>query len=301
MPVAMCNERKNNMNVSKKLSRKKHRAIFCLILLIPLLFGQVQTAEGCTASASKQAHIEVPALWEDGDKSPPKIATPRIRWEEAMRLADMRELEDTAKRAAEMTTGVFTPTTPVPWENRLIASLPSNAFESCIGTFKAPSLGITQEIWWSFEQYHTDHPSRMCIWAYSGLPGEPEYATMLYDHNYQTGALLAGLPLNAPVTLEMDWGTYHYQLIGSEIANDDLNARNTVDKVIARRVNSASTSFYGEFFSPSHPNGCVGDANHRSEQNNGELWFVTCWPLNSLPGKQRLVMRFQNIDGPLLT
>lgn len=292
------------MNVSKKLSRKKHKIIFCLILLaLPLLFGQVQTAEGYTVGTAKQTPSKTPTIWENDDKLQPKIVTPRIQWEEAMRLTDIAELEDTAKRAraAKMAAaGVFAPMTPVPWKDRSTASLPPNSFESRIGTFKAPSLGITQEIWWSFEQYNTDYPSRMCIWAYSGLPGEPEYATMLYDHNYQTGALLASLPPNVPVILEMDWGTYHYQLIGSEIANDDLNARNTVDKTIARRVDSAYTSFHGEFFSPSHPNGYVGDATHRSEQNNGELWFVTCWPLNSLPGKQRLIMRFQNIDGPLL-
>lgn len=294
---------RKNERTEKKLNRQK-RTRFTLVLyaiLTAVILTPGPAAVTAWAAAMPAHSRTCPSLWDATAETVP-IYTPTIHWEEAQRISDLAELEATyaaasAARAAK--DAVPSPIAFVPWEERDSVFAQNIGRDSIIGTFSGP--GIYQTVQWGFEQSITDDPAKICLWGYNGLPGERCHAVMLYDHNHQTGRIVASLPVGTQIILNCSWGTYTYQLVGSEIAeNLPESIKKDLPKTISGRVGDTFAEYIGDFISPSHPNGCIFDAIHANIENNGELWFVTCWPLNQKITDQRLIIRFKSIDGPIL-
>ena len=279
--------------------RIKQETALAAVLLALLLPGYSVAAEGAIMPKATDKALAIPAIWANADApAPPK--TPRIDWEAWQRNADLSALEEAWAKSSEHMEGRPVPMRKIPWADRPRADAPRISMETAIGRFRAPSLSVDQEVWWSFEQWPVDDPGKMELWGYGGLPGEPGYAQVLLDHNYQTGRLLASLPAGSLVFLDMPWGSYAYRLVSSELAEDDGKTERFIDPFVVRRAGDETGSFIGDAVSPSRPGGWINNAGISNPKNDGELWFLTCWPLNAKHTDRRLVLRFECLDGPVL-
>ena len=269
-----------------------------MLLMLYLLPSNVVTANANPKSGSG-IPLSIPASWKI-EIEPPKINWPiKINWEAAQLKMENDALNSIpAPKQTSLASPIF-----VPWENRPIVYWNDMEFhiDSYVGQFRVPRLGISQQVYWDFEQSTTDHPNKMNIWGYSGLPGERELAVNLYDHNYQTGCIIAQCQVGEYVYLDTVWGNYIYQYTGQEIAQDAPNKKNHCGDswVAARTGDDPNMGYEGDFCTRKFPNGHV-EGSTTSGSNNGELYFITCFPLTQKITTQRLVMRFKCIDGPRL-
>ena len=185
-----------------------------------------------------------------------------------------------------------------PWETRKTVEH-SVPFGTKIGKVVCEKIGVEQDVYWDINQWWVDNPNTMCIWGYSGLPGEEDLGVCLYDHNYQTGKLFAQCVLGDIVRIETDWGTYEYQYISSEMG-ETVNSTKVIPQKIKRRIGVFFDTFVGEIVTPKYPMGLVYSCCTPEDGHNGELIIVTCYPLDKKITKERLVMTFECISGPKL-
>ncbi len=230
----------------------------------------------------------------------------QINYAEAFYQQDLRELEATYQAAQSHAQKMSQIPSAIPWAERPVVywSDTGLAIEGYVGQLRCPSLNVNLAIYWSFEQSTVDDPNTASIWGYSGLPGEPEYATSVYEHNYQFGKILARCTPEDLIYFDTIYGNYIYQYCGSEVYGiiDDL-VNHSINPAIVRRASPNTTDYRigREGYSSSFPGGRIAQAcSEDADTNNGQLQIITCYPLNTYETDQRLLLRFNCLSGPLL-
>ena len=282
---------------------RKFWGFVAAIIMVTVAFPA--PAQATMTKRSVGSH-SIPNVWLGDTEIPQAIQWPVEVDQEALQRALENEALNAVVEAATNNTATAQTAEVkkfVPWAERPVVYWRETGLclNSYVGQFRIPRLGVDQQVYWDFNQSTTDHPSKMNIWGYSGLPGEPGLAVDLYDHNYQTGRIVAQCLVGECVYLDSTWGSYTYRFTGSEIAqNDPSTLYHTGSPWVSSRVGEDPRAGYiGDFCSSRFPQGHVASTT-LDGANNGELYFITCYPLNQKVTTQRLVMRFDCVDGPVL-
>ena len=188
----------------------------------------------------------------------------------------------------------------VPWDKRETIKFQDTGikFGGYYGKVTQDRLGVINDVYWDLNQSTVDNPDRMSIWGYSGLCGEQRYGILLYDHNYQTGKLLAQCKPGDILKIETIYGDYRYTYESREYGVMDQELTYSASEIGARM--GEDPYFIGDINTATYPNGIIESCTNPSTIHNGALYFITCYPLDAYKTDGRLVIKFRSLSGPNL-
>ena len=272
--------------------------VLCIAAVLALV-GFDSVAGGSEAAATTASSSAGFPKWAVGDTALPA----QIEWpiegkkaEETAGTAAMVKIEQT-EHAEKIKTAVR----QVPWAEREMVSSPCIGEGSWYANLSFDKYGINQNIYVAFDQATVDDPNSVEMWGFSGMFGEPERSVILFDHNFQTGKIFASADIGDIVDVSTISGNYVFCYSGFELGYQDTSdVVYTVPKTVSKRVGVDDNTFYSDIITPSKPNGVISTGCDSSAGNNGEMYLITCYPLDAKVTSQRMIMRFECLSGPTI-
>lgn len=268
-----------------------------LILMVILILYCTPGAEKELRQNKAPGATEIPSIIKVTPATPAKIKWPvEIDYEAITRLEEEKALEEAFANSQKQNENY----TYIPWEERETLSFYETGliFGGYYGHLTMERLGVSQDIYWDFEQSTVDNPKTISLWGYSGLCGEQKYGVALYDHNYQTGKILAQCVPGDILKIDTVYGTYIYEYESQEIGIHD-DKRHWCSGEISIRTNDTGR-FTGDTLTETFPDGLIESLANPSTIHNGALYYITCWPLDAYETDYVLVLKFRSLSGKKL-
>ena len=165
-----------------------------------------------------------------------------------------------------------------------------------IGTLSSDDFDVSLELYWTQDQAYVDPANSASVSCNASLPGDLSGHVVVSDHNYQSGAILAQAEEGDTVQIETDDGVYLYEYVGRELATVDPQAvyfpPEELEKRYMYNFGQLESDIWMDsgWYLLSSVWGQTGD-------DDGRLFFCTCYPLDAAQTTRRLVLEFQLVEG----
>ena len=167
-----------------------------------------------------------------------------------------------------------------------------------VGRLQIPSVGVDIAIRYSLEQADVDAVGMGASYDISVLPGDPTGSAVFGDHNFQTGKLFASLNPGDEVIVDAHYGQFKYIMESARVAHFEDSATFYAKKSFTSRRESGRI----RSTTPGLGHDAVFDDGSHFYKNiatdgKGDLYLVTCWPLDALVTNEILVTRCIPVEG----
>lgn len=159
------------------------------------------------------------------------------------------------------------------------------------GVLTLPKWGVSISLSYSLEQADVDKENAGAIYDFSTLPGDPTGSAVVGDHNYQSGKFFAQLGVGDEVWVDAPYGQFSFLVESAKVGTRDRTTAFRSDKGFLKRRDAHVDHKYG---------GLADDIwfadgsrlyKGLDTDGNGDLYLVTCWPLDAIVTEQLYVVR----------
>lgn len=161
-----------------------------------------------------------------------------------------------------------------------------------LGIFRYPKANIALDIIWDGSLDEYDQPDIGIADSLGGIPGDMNRYTIIGDHDYQSGNILASnLETGDQVTLETSYGTFVYAYTGQTIASQSQLANINYPSKINHRYGIEDCTMY-DYISTDGESLIGHSWTHGNQSADGKLIFRTNYGTS-----QVLLLEFEMVSG----